>query len=292
VQSGEIPRQPPGLLEEATGKVPIGESSMSDNQMVSEILPCPYCGQQAFLIERLDSDASVVICQGLTGPHEACLARGPVGVAQDEGEEQPGRDKAIELWNARAEQNHGEPVASSVFNDPLYNAESDARNASALLEEALEWFDDGCGRSPEEFKLLRKIGDWLGRSVSRIDRGGDECAHSYANKDGCPECGEAFAGAEPSAPECKYCGDTGKIMVGRSGDANDGNAPILESCEDCDRGAPVERDELAAYDALRSFVGAAYPVSSSVNERGHNWSEAYLDEALLLARAALERKPS
>ena len=86
---------------------------MSNNQMVSEILPCPYCGQQDFLIERLGSDASVVICQGLTGPHEACLARGPVGVAQDEGEEQPGRDKAIELWNARAEQQHGEPVACS-----------------------------------------------------------------------------------------------------------------------------------------------------------------------------------
>lgn len=68
------------------------------------MLPCPFCGQQDFLIERLDSDATVVICQGLTGPHEACLARGPVGEAQDEGEEQPGRDKAIELWNARAEQ--------------------------------------------------------------------------------------------------------------------------------------------------------------------------------------------
>lgn len=84
---------------------------MSNTEMVSELLPCPFCGQQDFLIERLDSDASVVICQGLTGPHEACLARGPVGVAQDEGEEQPGRDKAVELWNARAEQHQGEPVA-------------------------------------------------------------------------------------------------------------------------------------------------------------------------------------
>lgn len=87
---------------------------MNNNKMVSELLPCPFCGQQDFLIERLDSDASVVICQGLTGPHEACLARGPVGVAQDEGEEQPGRDKAVELWNARAEQHQGEPVAWSA----------------------------------------------------------------------------------------------------------------------------------------------------------------------------------
>lgn len=84
------------------------ENRSSNTEMVSELLPCPFCGQQDFLIERLDSDASVVICQGLTGPHEACLARGPVGVAQDEGEEQPGHDKAIELWNARAEQHQGE----------------------------------------------------------------------------------------------------------------------------------------------------------------------------------------
>jgi len=87
------------------------ENRSSNTEMVSDMLPCPFCGQQDFLIERIDSDASVVICQGLTGPHEACLARGPVGVAQNEGEEQPGRDKAVELWNARAKQHHGEPVA-------------------------------------------------------------------------------------------------------------------------------------------------------------------------------------
>jgi len=88
------------------------ENRSSNTDMVSELLPCPFCGQQGFLIERLDSDASVVICQGLTGPHEACLARGPVGLAQNEGEEQPGRDKAVELWNARAEQHQGAPAVS------------------------------------------------------------------------------------------------------------------------------------------------------------------------------------
>ncbi len=90
------------------------ENRSSNTEMVSELLPCPFCGQQDFLIERLDSDASIAICQGLTGPHEACLARGPVGVAQDEGEEQPGRDKAVELWNARVAQLQGEPVGEVV----------------------------------------------------------------------------------------------------------------------------------------------------------------------------------
>ena len=96
------------------------ENRSINTEMVSEMLPCPFCGQQDFLIERLDSDASVVICQGLTGPHEACLARGPVGVVQDEGEEQPGRDKAIELWNARAV-HHQAPVGEVVaFGEGLH----------------------------------------------------------------------------------------------------------------------------------------------------------------------------
>ncbi|WP_157966850.1 Lar family restriction alleviation protein [Pseudomonas sichuanensis] len=116
------------------------ENRPSNTEMVSELLPCPFCGQQDFLIERLDSDASVVICQGLTGPHEACLARGPVGVAQDEGEEQPGRDKAVELWNARAERRQGESVAlPSRKSEPTEDSDvfTDAENSgfNACLDE-------------------------------------------------------------------------------------------------------------------------------------------------------------
>ncbi len=48
---------------------------------------------------------------------------------------------------------------------------------------------------------------------------------------------------------------------------------------------------LAAQDglveALRLFVGCAYPVAEEINQRGHNWCEAYLDDALPIARAAL-----
>lgn len=198
------------------------------------------------------------------------------------------QDKLRALLERPAEQHQGEPVETAVFNDPLYNAESDARNASSLLEEVLEWFDDGVGRSQAEFKLMRKIGAWLGRSAPSADGESDECAHSYANGVGCPECGKEF-GAEPSAPKCKYCGDTGQIMVGRSGDTSDGDAPVLGPCEDCERGAPVEPVD-PVREALRAFVVAAYPVANQLSERGHNWSEAYLDEALLLARTALEPK--
>ncbi len=44
--------------------------------------------------------------------------------------------------------------------------------------------------------------------------------------------------AAMAKPTCRHCGDTGQIMVGRSGQAEDGNAPIMEPCEDCDRGMP------------------------------------------------------
>ena len=44
--------------------------------------------------------------------------------------------------------------------------------------------------------------------------------------------------AAMAKPKCRHCGDTGQIMVGRSGQAEDGNAPIMEPCEDCDRGLP------------------------------------------------------
>ena len=107
------------------------ENRSSNTVMASELLPCPFCAQQDFLIERLDSDASVVICQGLTGPHEACLARGPVGVAQSEGEEQPGRDKAVELWNSRAQQPHPEPIAWMVGTAFWWTKEEAERDAAA-----------------------------------------------------------------------------------------------------------------------------------------------------------------
>lgn len=44
--------------------------------------------------------------------------------------------------------------------------------------------------------------------------------------------------AAMAKPKCRHCGDTGQIMLGRSGQVEDGNAPIMEPCEDCDRGMP------------------------------------------------------
>lgn len=42
--------------------------------------------------------------------------------------------------------------------------------------------------------------------------------------------------------------------------------------------------------ALRAFVGAAYHVCRTIDPRGYRWSEAYLDQALAEARAALDQE--
>lgn len=71
--------------------------------MAEELKPCPFCGQSDFLIEQLDGCSSVVICQGMVDEHSACLARGPVAIQDDDGEEQPGKGAAIREWNTRAQ---------------------------------------------------------------------------------------------------------------------------------------------------------------------------------------------
>lgn len=49
-----------------------------------------------------------------------------------------------------------------------------------------------------------------------------------------------------------------------------------------------KRDQLKAEnEALRLFLGACYPVSREIDERGYRWSEAYLDQALASAHAAM-----
>lgn len=88
------------------------ENRSSNTEMAAQLSPCPFCGQQDAFVEQLDSDASVVICQGRIDEYSACLARGPVGVRQHECEDQPGHDQAVKEWNKRAAAvHHPDPIA-------------------------------------------------------------------------------------------------------------------------------------------------------------------------------------
>ena len=42
-------------------------------------------------------------------------------------------------------------------------------------------------------------------------------------------------------------------------------------------------------EALRVFVSCAYPVSTEIDERGYRWTNAYLDQALPIAHAAIAK---
>ncbi|MBI6917706.1 Lar family restriction alleviation protein [Pseudomonas monteilii] len=108
------------------------ENRSSNTDMAAQLSPCPHCGQQDAFVEQLDSDASVVICQGRIDEHSACLARGPVGVQQHECEGQPGHDQAVKEWNKRVSAApHPEPIAWMVGT-------------------AIWWHKDGAERDSEE----------------------------------------------------------------------------------------------------------------------------------------------
>ncbi|HBK51379.1 MAG TPA: hypothetical protein DDZ74_19300 [Pseudomonas sp.] len=108
------------------------ENRSSNTQMAAQLSPCPHCGQQDAFVEQLDSDASVVICQGQIDEHSACLARGPVGVQQHECEDQPGYDQAVKEWNKRAAAvPHPDPIVWMVGTAFWWTKEEAERDAQA-----------------------------------------------------------------------------------------------------------------------------------------------------------------
>lgn len=62
--------------------------------------------------------------------------------------------------------------------------------------------------------------------------------------------------------------------------------PVIDAAVATDP-APSLAAQVGLVDALRAIVACAYPVAAEINPRGYNWSEAYLDAALPIARAAL-----
>jgi len=109
------------------------ENRSSNTEMVAQLSPCPHCGQQDAFVEQLDSDASVVICQGRIDEYSVCLARGPVGVQQHECEDQPGHDQAVKEWNKRAAAApHPDPIAWMVGTAFWWTKEEAERDAAAM----------------------------------------------------------------------------------------------------------------------------------------------------------------
>lgn len=133
-------------------------------------------------------------------------------------------------WPVSQLYTHADPVEIEALRGAYLRAgerEHELRTELAQLRAALKFYADRDHYSTDDGS------NW------------DSCSGEPANilwhesepwfiEDGSIARGALSASAEPSTPKCTYCGDTGQIMVGRSGDANDGNAPIMAPCEDCD----------------------------------------------------------
>lgn len=66
-------------------------------------------------------------------------------------------------------------------------------------------------------------------------------------------------------------------------------AERLQADHEAERAA--DRARIAELEgALTAFIRAAYPVVHEINQRGYNWSDAYLDEALNLSKQLLPQQ--
>jgi len=68
----------------------------------TELLPCPFCGGTDTFVERADYSSAFVVCDSRVDEHSVCMARGPIAVQDDDGEEIPGGAGATAAWNRRA----------------------------------------------------------------------------------------------------------------------------------------------------------------------------------------------
>lgn len=80
--------------------------------------------------------------------------------------------------------------------------------------------------------------------------------YTSADKSAIEQAREYIEKLSSAPPSCKLCNDSGTYCIGTSGDASDGNAPILERC-DCDAGQPLAAaptPDRAAGAGLRLFA--------------------------------------
>ncbi len=106
---------------------------------------------------------------------------------------------------------------------------------------------------------------------------------------------------------CPFCGDWGAEVAESAVPSIQGGQKQAVYCNTCFCEGPTSETEKGAVEAwnrraaltppegyvlvpvelLRMVAGCAYPVSSEIDPRGYNWSEAYLDEVLPQIKAAM-----
>jgi len=106
------------------------ESGELNLDHLEALAPCPFCGGTEAFVERADYSSAFVVCDSRVDEHSVCMARGPIAVQDDDGEEIPGQAGAIREWNRRA----------ALANQPAPTVPADARlrEQLALKERSLE----------------------------------------------------------------------------------------------------------------------------------------------------------
>jgi hypothetical protein len=143
-----------------------------------KLLPCPFCGGTDAFVERLDYSAAYVQCDSRIDEHSACLARGPVGVQDDDGEEVPGAAAAIRAWNEQAARRSA-PVSAPI-GEELPKWIDDHKGADPFMDDVIAYIEsmhsqyaerirqlerELAERKPasigDDSEFLRLLGDWM-----------------------------------------------------------------------------------------------------------------------------------
>lgn len=126
--------------------------------MAEELKPCPFCGGTEAFVERLDYSAAYVQCDSRIDEHSACLARGPVGVQDDDGEEIPGAAAAIRAWNAQAAARATPPSPSTAEDEmpPLPKIKCLVPGVYAYTEGQMIAYGQECARAAVEKERIER----------------------------------------------------------------------------------------------------------------------------------------
>lgn len=234
------------------------ENRSSNTEMVSELLPCPFCGEKPQITKHHREDIYSFM--------HRCQILGPIswGFREDQ-------QAHVEKWNARdkpAEQHQGEPVARYSMDqtgceepnpDGSWVRYEDLRLADPgeverlrveiadLLEEnrLMTNANAACGRELVELRAQLAERDALLADIKTKLNG--QC---WAWPGLIRRIDELSASAEPNAPKCETCNGLGTLPDGEIAGLDGlefANGPVecVKDCPDCT--AIYEEKELAAF---------------------------------------------
>jgi hypothetical protein len=137
---------------------------------------------------------------------------------------------------------------------------------------------------------LAGLADELAGLAAKATKGNLATASKYTEE--CIECPVCGDGEVDAADYCNFDDKALGVQFYGIGDEFGAHEKLWSAVmQNFDAILAALRQHEQMREALGLFTKSAYPVCASINPRGHNWCEAYLDEALKNA-VALATKDS